>query len=119
MLDVEFARQFAREWIAAWNAHDLERILSHYTEDFEMTSPLIVERMGEATGTFKGKAAVRPYWERGLRVQPPLHFELEAVFVGVRSVTLLYRSNTRGRVTEVIEFDEQRRACRGTAHYLP
>ena len=32
----EFARRFAEEWIAAWNAHDLERILAHYTDDFDV-----------------------------------------------------------------------------------
>jgi ketosteroid isomerase-like protein len=116
MLDAEFANRFAREWIAAWNAHDIERILSHYTDDFEMSSSLIVERMGEPSGTLKGKAAIRPYWERGLAATPALHFELEAVFTGVRSVALLYLSRTRGRVIEVIEFDEHRRACRGSAH---
>ena len=30
------ANEFAAEWIEAWNAHDLDRILSHYTDDFEM-----------------------------------------------------------------------------------
>jgi ketosteroid isomerase-like protein len=118
MLDVEFAREFAREWVAAWNAHDIERILAHYADDFEMTSPLIVERMGEPSGTLRGKQAIRPYWERGLAATPALHFELEAVFTGVRSLALLYRSNTRGRVVEVIEFNEALRACRGSAHAL-
>ena len=32
-IDADFARAFAANWIAAWNAHDLERILEHYTED--------------------------------------------------------------------------------------
>lgn len=27
---------FAHEWIAAWNAHDLERILAHYADDVEL-----------------------------------------------------------------------------------
>ena len=27
-----------REWISAWNSHDLERILALYAEDAEMTS---------------------------------------------------------------------------------
>ena len=39
----EFAHQFAEDWIAVWNSHDLEAILSHYTDDFEMSSPLIVQ----------------------------------------------------------------------------
>ena len=50
MIDRKWAREFAVEWIAAWNAHDLDRILSHYADDFEMRSPLIAERMGVASG---------------------------------------------------------------------
>ena len=46
MTDPNWARRFAEERIAAWNAHDLERILPHYSDDFEIHSPLIVERMG-------------------------------------------------------------------------
>lgn len=42
-MNQEFADHFAREWIEAWNAHDLERILSHYTEEFRMSSPRIIE----------------------------------------------------------------------------
>lgn len=38
------ANEFAAEWIEAWNAHDIDRILSHYTDDFEMNSPLIAIR---------------------------------------------------------------------------
>jgi hypothetical protein len=39
MISRDFAERFAEEWIAAWNAHDLPRILSHYEDDFEMPSP--------------------------------------------------------------------------------
>ena len=66
MLDVARARALAEEWIAAWNAHDLDRILSHYADDFEMTSPHIVERMGEPSGRLRGKTSIRIYWERAL-----------------------------------------------------
>ena len=66
MIDRNWAEAFAREWVDAWNAHDLERILSHYTDDFEMASPLIVERMGVASGRLKGKEAIRRYWGQGL-----------------------------------------------------
>jgi len=58
-IDREFALRFAEEWIASWYAHDLGRILSHYTDDFEMSSPLIVQLMDEPSGTLKGKTAVR------------------------------------------------------------
>ena len=36
-----FAERFATDWIAAWNSHDLDRVLTHYEDDFEMSSPLI------------------------------------------------------------------------------
>ncbi len=113
----ERAHAFAHEWIAAWNAHDLERILSHYTDDFEMTSPLIVSLMGEPSGALKGKAAVGAYWKKGLAAQPPLYFELLDVLAGVRSVTIYYRSVGRRVAAEVLEFNDRGAVVRASAHY--
>jgi len=33
-------RQLAEDWIAAWNAHDLEAIIRHYDERVELISLL-------------------------------------------------------------------------------
>ena len=44
-----------REWIAAWNSHDLERVLALYAEDAEMTSDRIPALGFDATGTLRGK----------------------------------------------------------------
>ncbi len=49
------ARQFAERWVNAWNDHDLESVLSHYTVDFEMTTPMIQRLLGIDNGTFRGK----------------------------------------------------------------
>jgi len=38
MIDNEFAREFGAHWIEAWNRHDLEQVLSHYRDDFDMSS---------------------------------------------------------------------------------
>jgi len=51
MITKEFALAFAHHWVESWNSHDLEEILSHYSEDFEMTTPFIVSIMNESTGT--------------------------------------------------------------------
>jgi hypothetical protein len=59
MVARDFAERFAEEWIVAWNAHDLSRVLSHYQDDFEMASPLIVEIAGEPTGVLHGKKPSR------------------------------------------------------------
>ena len=41
MIDADKAQAFAREWVKAWNDHDLEAILSHYAEDVVFHSPRI------------------------------------------------------------------------------
>jgi ketosteroid isomerase-like protein len=118
IIDRAFAREFAAEWVAAWNSGDLERIFSHYADDFEMRSPLIAERGFSATGVLRGKPAIRPYWAGGLAsAKPPLKFELIDAYAGVRTIAIHYRSVGRKHVVEVIEFDEQRRAIRGSACY--
>jgi len=53
----EFAKQFAREWVEAWNDQDLDRVLAQYAEDFEMSSPFIRQIAGAASGRLKGKPA--------------------------------------------------------------
>jgi hypothetical protein len=53
-VDRAFAERFAADWIDAWNAHDLGRVLLHYVDDFEMSSPLIIQIADEPTGTLRG-----------------------------------------------------------------
>lgn len=116
VLDRAFALEFARDWIAAWNRGDLERILAHYRDDFEMRSPLIAQRGFSPDGVLRGKDAVRPYWSAGLAAaKPPLRFELADAYAGVNTVAIHYRSAGRRYVVEVLELDDDRRAIRGSA----
>ncbi|MBI2782496.1 MAG: nuclear transport factor 2 family protein [Gammaproteobacteria bacterium] len=116
MIDADFAAHFAADWIAAWNAHDLDRILAHYSDDFEMSSPVIVQIAGEPSGRLKGKAAVGAYWAQALALIPELHFELVTTLLGVDSVTLYYKG-ARGLAAEVFFFDPERKVARACAHY--
>ena len=61
---------FAEEWCAAWNAHDVERVLAHFHDDAVFMSPLAAQRVPESGGTVKGKAALRAYWTGGVRALP-------------------------------------------------
>jgi ketosteroid isomerase-like protein len=118
VIDRAFARAFATEWIAAWNSGDLERIFALYTDDFEMRSPLIAERGFSPTGVLSGKDAIRPYWGGGIAAaKPPLRFELIDVYAGVNTIAIHYESVGRKHVIEVIEFDGEGRAIRGSACY--
>jgi len=116
MLDKTFAERFATEWIAAWNSHDLDRVLSHYANDFEMSSPIIAQIAGEPSGKLKGKKAVGAYWSSGLKLIPDLHFELVSTLVGATSITLYYKGH-RGMVAEVFIFGPDEKVTAAFAHY--
>ena len=90
VIDRAWANKFAKEWIDAWNSHDLDRILSHYAEDFEMSSPLIIERNINLSGVLRGKTAIREYWAIGLAAVPPIQFELIDVHLGINAIGILY-----------------------------
>ncbi len=117
MISRDFADQFATHWIEAWNSHDLKEILSHYLEDFEMSSPYIAQIAGEPSGILKGKAAVGAYWAKALERMPALHFELIATLIGVDSITLYYRG-ARGMAAEVFFFGHKGRVVKACAHYV-
>jgi ketosteroid isomerase-like protein len=117
MISDEQARQFAEEWIEAWNAHDLDAILAHYAEDVEFFSPVVVQLTGIPTGRLNGKEAVRSYFGKGLETHPGLHFELLDVLVGMGSVVLSYRSIGGRLAAEVMELDDERHAVRVLCHY--
>ena len=116
MITREFARQFAREWIEAWNSRDLEKILSHYSDDFVMSSPRIPSVVGVESGILEGKGAIRAYWKRALELSPGLHFELISFVVGADSLALCYKSS-RGLATEVFFFNTEGKVVRASANY--
>ena len=113
----DFAERFADEWISGWNAHDLPRILSHYEDDFEMASPLVIEIEDEPSGVLRGKESVGAYWEKALRLIPDLRFEKLAVFVGARSIAIHYRNQAGRLAVEVFEIGTSGRVVRAAAHY--
>ena len=117
MITKEFAQHFAEEWIASWNAHDLPRVLSHYTEDFEMSTPFIVALMNEPTGTLRGKDKVGTYWGNALEKYPDLRFELIDVLSGVDSVVIYYHSILGKKAVEFFLFDASGKVYKAIAHY--
>jgi ketosteroid isomerase-like protein len=104
-MDAAFAQNFAEEWEAAWNSHDLERILKHYADDVVFESPHIRERFGEGRDEVSGKDALRAYWGAGLERETNLHFTVDDFRVSVNTIVINYRSNkASGPVTEVLRF---------------
>src|SRR3954470_5640655 len=102
LLTIDQARRLAEEWAAAWNARDLDAVLAHYTDDFEMSSPFIERLAGEPSGTLRGKRAVGDYWRRALERFPDLHFRVVDVFVSAGSVAILYDAVAGRRAVEAL-----------------
>jgi hypothetical protein len=103
-MDADFALKFADEWQAAWNAHDVERLLVHYREDVVFQSPYIVHRFKEPTGEVCGKEALRSYWSSGLEQQPDLRFTVDDARLSVDTLMINYRNQHGHRVSEVLRF---------------
>jgi ketosteroid isomerase-like protein len=104
-MDRATAEEFAASWVKAWNAHDLEQVLSHFAEDVVFASPVAAQLIDGSDGVLRGKAALRDYWGQGLRAIPDLHFTVLDVYVGVSAVVISYRNQKGARVSEVLIFD--------------
>lgn len=90
MISQDKAREIALEWIDAWNSHGLDAIMSHYSDDIVLTSPIAVKLLGDESGVVAGKDALRAYFKKGLAAFPDLRFELLGVFACANSIVLHY-----------------------------
>ena len=111
------AKEFAREWVESWNAHDLERILAHYAPQVELTSPVAARLTGNSSGTVCGKVELRAYFQKGLEFFPELRFTLVEVLAGLSSVVLYYENQRGTRTGEFMEFDSEGKVIRVVANY--
>jgi hypothetical protein len=98
-------RAFAQSWLAAWNSHDIDAVLAHFSDDATFSSPVARELLGESHEVLRGKAAIRGYWEEGLRRIPDLKFELVDVYAGIDVIVINFRNQRGGLVCEVLLFD--------------
>lgn len=90
-----------------WNSRDLEKILEFYSDDFELTSPMIKLRLEIEDGTLRGKENVRVWWTRVLTKVPDLSSELISVSEGVDSVCYIFKSSaTQSIGSSFYYFDE-------------
>lgn len=104
-MEVTAARAFVDQWVADWNAHDLDRLLAHFDEDVVFTSPVAARLLPSCAGVVRGKTALREYWTEGLRRLPDLHFEIIAMYVGVDTLVINYRNQRADIANEILVFD--------------
>ena len=112
----EFVNRFSLDWVEVWNKHDIDKIMTHYADDFEMNSPVIKSIMNIESGIIKGKKEVRAYWEKALKMNPDLHFKIMKTFAGANSIVIHYKGH-RGLSAEVFFFNEEGKVKSACAHY--
>jgi hypothetical protein len=113
----EEMQTFTSEWADAWNTHDLDRILSHFSDNVTFASPVAAQIMPESGGVIRGKKGLEEYWREGLRRIPDLHFDVIATYVGIDTIVINYRNQSGVLVNEVLEL-EGNVVVRGHGTYL-
>jgi SnoaL-like domain len=117
-LQPSFAREFAHDWLDAWNSHDLERILDHYDEEVVLISPIALRLLNNGDGVVRGKTALREYFLRGIQAFPNRRFDLIDVLWGVETIVLYYGNNVRGsKSAEVMQLTTAGKIRRVWANY--
>ena len=111
------AWNLANDWVAAWNAHDLDRIMTHYDDAVELTSPVAAQLLGRPEGKVVGKANLRSYFQRGLQAYPELNFRLDDVLWGMSSVVLYYINQRGTHAGEFMELSTTGKIIRVVANY--
>jgi hypothetical protein len=111
------AWDLAERWVAAWNAHDLDLIMSHYEDAVELTSPVAAQLLGTSDGRVIGKANLRAYFQRGLEAYPDLNFRLLDVPWGVSSVVIYYINHKGTHTAEFMELSANGRVARVVGNY--
>jgi uncharacterized protein (TIGR02246 family) len=95
----------AERWLAAWNAHDLDRIMALYGPDPRHTGKR-VRLLGGSDDTLQGRDAIAAYFRRGLHEYPTLHFEPISVSTGPRTVVIEYHRSGVGAQEATVELLE-------------
>ncbi len=107
-----FANQHVKEWIDGWNNHDIQKVLSLYSDTVEFTSPKIKVVFPDRTSSkVSNKKELEEYWSKALKDNfPILKFTPKEVMIQDNKVFLEYYAMLDGKhrtsVLEKFEFQD-------------
>jgi hypothetical protein len=110
-------QRFCADWLRAWNDHDIERIVAHYTDPVTIHSPFLQSVQAGLSGTPMSLAQLRTVYGRAFTAFPDLHFEPINIFAGTDSVVCHYRSVNGLLAAETFFLDAQDHAHLVACHY--
>lgn len=100
----------AHLWFEAFNAHNLEKLLSLYDEEAQHFSPKLKIRLPETEGLITGKDALRTWWKDAFERLPSLHYKVTSLTSNADRVFMEYIRTAENEdnilVAEVLEIKE-------------
>jgi hypothetical protein len=100
----------AHSWFEAFNAHNLEKLLSLYDDEAEHYSPKLKIRQPETNGLVTGKDALRNWWQDAFDRLPSLHYKVTSLTSNSERVFMEYIRIVEGEenmlIAEVLEIKD-------------
>ena len=102
--------QIALKWFEAFNEHNLENLLSLYSDNAQHFSPKLKIRQPETNGLIMGKNALRTWWADAFERLPNLHYKVTSLTANEQRVFMEYIRQVPNEsdmlVAEVLEIDK-------------
>ena len=92
----EILQSIAFKWFDAFNAHNLEQLLSLYDDDATHFSPKLKIRKPETKGFVSGKQALREWWQDAFDRLPSLHYKVTSLTANGDRVFMEYIRTVAG-----------------------
>lgn len=100
----------AHSWFEAFNAHNLEKLLSLYDDEAQHFSPKLKVRHPDTKGFITGKNELRTWWQDAFDRLPTLHYKVTSITSSSDRVFMEYVRTVEGEaemlVAEVLEIKE-------------
>ena len=97
-------------WFEAFNAHNLEKLLSLYDDEAEHFSPKLKIRHPETNGLVTGKNALRNWWQDAFDRLPTLNYKVTSLTANSDRVFMEYIRTVKNEddmlVAEVLEIKD-------------
>jgi len=107
---ISSTHQIASAWFAAFNEHDLEKLLALYDDDAQHYSPKLKVRQPATNGYIQGKTALRSWWQDAFDRLPSLRYDVLSITTNDERVFMEYIRRVDGepdmQVGEVLEIQD-------------
>ncbi|MEO6884560.1 MAG: nuclear transport factor 2 family protein [Bacteroidia bacterium] len=102
----------AEKWFAAFNTHNLEKLLELYDENAKHFSPKLKIRQPETNGFITGKSALRAWWKDAFERLPNLNYQVTTITANEERVFMEYIRKVPNEVdmlvAEVLEIQSEK-----------